>query len=101
LKYLKEDFIKPIVHKDFLDVYHIFNIRHQKRDELRNYLLKNDVKTEIHYPISPNKQKALEGIVEGCFPISEEIHNTTLSLPLSYYHTENDIVKVVETLNKF
>lgn len=101
LKELKDDFIKPSVSSDYFDVYHIFNIRHPKRDELKEYLLENDIKTDIHYPIPPNKQKAMEGIIIGEYPISEEIHRTTLSLPISFGHTEDDIYKVVETINKF
>ena len=46
LKELKSDFIKPLVHPDYFDVYHIFCIRHPKRNELKEYLLKNEVKTE-------------------------------------------------------
>ncbi len=101
LKELKDDFIKPFVHPDFFDVWHIFNVRHSKRDELKEYLLKNGIKTEIHYPIPPHKQKAMQGIIEGEFPISEEIHKTTLSLPISFFHSENDIYKVVEVMNRF
>jgi dTDP-4-amino-4,6-dideoxygalactose transaminase len=102
LKNLKEDFIKPVVHPDYEDVYHIFNIRHPKRDELKNYLLRNEIKTDIHYPVAPNKQKAMEGILDHQpTPIAEEIHQTTLSLPVSYYHTLEDIQKVIEVMNKF
>jgi dTDP-4-amino-4,6-dideoxygalactose transaminase len=101
LKHLKDDFIKPVVDENFYDVYHIFNIRHPKRDKLREYLLKNDILTDIHYPISPHKQNAMKGIIEGNYPISEEIHNTILSLPCSYAHSEDDIYKVVEVMNKF
>lgn len=98
---LKPDFIKPVVDADYFDVYHIFNIRHPKRDELKNYLLKNEIKTDIHYPVAPHKQNAMKGMFTGSYPISEEIHNTTLSLPVSFFHKADDIYKVVETLNKF
>jgi dTDP-4-amino-4,6-dideoxygalactose transaminase len=98
---LKDDFIKPVVNDDFYDVYHIFNVRHSKRDNLKDYLLKNEILTDIHYPVSPHKQKAMQGIIEGDYPISEEIHNTILSLPCSYGHSEDDIYKVVEVMNKF
>ena len=101
LKHLKNNFVKPVVDKNYFDVYHIFNIRHNKRNELKEYLLKNEIKTEIHYPIPPHKQMAMNGIIEGCFPISEEIHETTLSLPISYYHTEDDVCRIVEVMNKF
>jgi dTDP-4-amino-4,6-dideoxygalactose transaminase len=101
LKNLKEDFIKPVCDEDFYDVYHIFSIRHPKRDQLRNFLLRHQIKTEIHYPIPPHKQKAMQEIIKGEFPISEEIHSSTLSLPISYFHTKNDIFQVIDVLNSF
>jgi len=99
---LKSDFIKPVESPDYYDVYHIFNIRHPKRNELKEYLLKNNIKTDIHYPIPPHKQKAMQGILKkGDYPLSEEIHETTLSLPISYGHTSEEICRVVEVMNKF
>ena len=98
---ISNNFVKPLLDSDYFDVYHIYNIRHPNRDELRNYLLEKNIKTEIHYPIPPHKQKAMEGIIEGYYPISEEIHKTTLSLPISYCHTEADIKQIIEVLNKF
>lgn len=99
---IKNDFVKPLVHKDFFDVYHIFNIRHEKRDELKEYLFKNGVKTEIHYPVSPNRQVAMKGILDhfDC-PLSEKIHRTTLSLPVSYCHSEKDVETVIKVLNSY
>ena len=100
---IKNDFIKPVQASDNdYDVFHLFTIRHQKRDQLRQYLLDNQIKTEIHYPVSPNKQKATKEVFgnQSC-PISEEIHVTTLSLPLSYFHTEEDALKVAKVLNNF
>ena len=98
---LKQDYILPVVDKDYFDVYHIFNVRHHQRDLIKSYLLKHEIKTEIHYPIAPHHQKAMKGVLKGNYPISEEIHNTTLSLPISYYHSEDDIQKVIEVLNSF
>ncbi|MCX6239066.1 MAG: DegT/DnrJ/EryC1/StrS family aminotransferase [Bacteroidia bacterium] len=98
---LKKDFICPVVSEDNFDVYHIFNIRHPKRDVLKDYLLKHGIRTEIHYPIPPHKQPAMQGIITGSYPISEEIHHTTLSLPISYGHTEADVYRIVDVLNKF
>lgn len=99
---LKSDFIKPQVHPDHYDVYHIFNIRHPKRDALKDYLLKHEIKTEIHYPVAPNKQKAMIGILDKQqTPIAEEIHQTTLSLPISFFHTKETVEKVVDVMNAF
>lgn len=102
LSHLKDDFVKPAVHDDYYDVYHIFNVRHPKRDKLREHLIKNEILTEVHYPIPPHQQKAMEGVLDKqTFPLSEEIHNTTLSLPISYFHTADNIERVVEVMNKF
>jgi dTDP-4-amino-4,6-dideoxygalactose transaminase len=98
---LKDNFILPLKEEFKKDTFHIFNIRHEKRDELKDFLLKHEIITEIHYPISPNKQKCLLSENLGSFPISEEIHNTTLSLPISYIHNKEEIHRVVEILNKF
>jgi dTDP-4-amino-4,6-dideoxygalactose transaminase len=95
------DFIIPNIHPDFFDVYHIFNIRHKKRDELRQYLLDNGVKTEIHYPVPPHKQKAMKFMNSLNFPVSEEIHSTTLSLPISSFHSVDDVQKVIKIMNDF
>lgn len=99
---LKSDFIKPIVNKDYFDVYHIFSIRHPQRDKLKDYLLNNNIKTEVHYPVAPNKQKAMIGIIDNTkTPIAETIHSTTLSLPISYFHTTDDVARVIDVMNKF
>jgi dTDP-4-amino-4,6-dideoxygalactose transaminase len=99
---LKNEFIKPIVHEDHFDVFHIYNVRHPKRDALKEYLLKNDIKSEVHYPVPPHRQKAMSGVLtKDHFPISEEIHATTLSLPISFCHTESDVNRVIEVMNRF
>lgn len=103
-EYFKEisgEYVTPDIHHDFYDVYHIFNVRHKRRDELKQFLFDNGVKTEIHYPVPPHKQNAMTFMKSLRFPISEKIHQTTLSLPISVFHTGNDVHKVVELLNKF
>lgn len=100
-KGISENFVTPSINPDFFDVYHIFNIRHEKRDELKQYLLDNGVKTEVHYPVPPHLQKAMKSMKSLKFPISEEIHNTTLSLPISSFHTFDDIKTVIKLLNDF
>lgn len=99
---LKDDFIKPVAHPDYEDVYHIYNIRHPKRNALREFLLQNNVKTEIHYPVPPNEQPAMKGILDHFqTPVAKEIHETTLSLPISYFHRESDVAAVIDIMNRF
>ena len=35
------------------------------------------------------------------YPITEEIHNTIISLPISPVMAEDEIIKVVEVINKY
>ena len=65
------------------------------------YLEKKNIMSDIHYPIPPYKQKALKKMFNGSFPISDEIHNTTLSLPISFAHTKKQIYEVTKVMNKF
>ncbi len=99
---LKNDFIKPVVQDGRFDVQHIYPVRHEQRDKLKEYLKENGIGTDIHYPVAPNKQVAMKEVLAGQdTPIAEEIHRTILSLPISFAHTEQDIAKVIETMNKF
>ena len=98
---LSSKFIKPVVDDKFFDVYHIYNIRHNHRNDLKEYLLHNDIQTEIHYPIAPHLQEAYKNNLTGEYPLSEEIHCTTLSLPISYCHTEEDVIRVCRVMNEW
>jgi len=94
------DFVLPLpADPGDTHVFHLFNIRHKKRDALKQYLFENGVMSDIHYPIPPHHQKALSSFAfKASYPISEEIHATTLSLPLSFCHTEQDIKTVCSHL---
>jgi dTDP-4-amino-4,6-dideoxygalactose transaminase len=99
---LKDDFIKPFEQEGFEDVYHIFAVRHQERDRLKAYLVENGIGAEIHYPVPPHRQKALQGLLdENDYPLATEIHATIISLPISYYHQKNDILQVIDVMNRF
>lgn len=82
-------------------VWHLFVIRHPKRNELQEYLTKNDIQTLIHYPIPPNKQLAYQEMNVLDFPITNNIHDTVLSLPLSPVLTEAEVETVIAALNNF
>jgi dTDP-4-amino-4,6-dideoxygalactose transaminase len=97
-----EKLILPVKQKLLKDVYHIYNVRCSNRDELRNFLVGEGIKTEIHYPVSPHLQIGYKSIFQnGSYPVSEEIHNTTLSLPISYIHTAEEISCITNVLNSY
>ena len=99
---LSSRYILPLKDADHYDVYHIFNIRFPQRDRLQKYLQDKGIGTVIHYPVPPQRQKAMAGILDGQeFPIADEIHQTTLSLPCSFCHKEEEIREVIKALNEF
>lgn len=100
-EYLPKWLTLPRCRDDEYDVFHIFGVRYSRRDELRAWLLGQGVKTEIHYPIPPYRQKAMQGILSGKWPVADELHATELSLPISVGHTEDQVRQVCDVLSGF
>lgn len=92
--------VQPVRFSDEFDVFHIFAVRHPRRDVLKQYLLENGIKTEIHYPIAPHRQQAMIGILVGEYPIADEVHATELSLPISVGHQVAEIKQVCACINQ-
>lgn len=94
--------ILPIYPENELEhVWHLFVIRTQNREDLQAYLLKNNIQTIIHYPIPPHKQDCYLSLNHLSFPISEQIHNEVLSLPISQVLTDNEVNEIIKILNKY
>jgi len=82
-------------------VHHIFPILTPRRDELQTYLKENGVGTVIHYPIPPHKQECYKEWNNLSFPVTERIHREELSLPLNQAMTQEEVIYITETINKF
>ena len=95
------DIILPKVSDWDAHVMHLFVIRSSRRDELQQYLADNGVQILIHYPIPPHKQDAYKDWNNSSFPITEKIHKEVLSLPLSPVMSQEELEKVVATVNSF
>ena len=95
--------ILPLVPDYAVPVWHIFGIRCEERDLLDKYLSDAGIGTNKHYPIPIHLQECYKdlGFRRGDFPISEEISNTELSLPMYYGMTDDEISYVIKMLNKF
>lgn len=92
--------ILPSTEDELSHVWHIFAIRSSNRENLKKYLDDNNIQTNIHYPIPPHKQLAYSEFNELSYPITEEIHNSVISLPISPVLTDREVEYVVEVLNK-
>lgn len=86
---------------DEFDVFHIYGVRHPNRDALRTWLLEQGVKTEIHYPTPPHRQKAMNGILSGNWPIADALHTTELSLPISVGHTKEHVYQTCGLIARY
>lgn len=91
--------VTPIVKDWAQHVFHIFTIRTERRDELQKYLNGNGIQTIIHYPIPPHKQECYKEWNDLSFPITEQIHNQELSLPMSPVMAQNEVETVVKMIN--
>ncbi len=92
----------PIYPQDAAEhVWHLFVIRTKDRSKLQSYLTENGVQTLIHYPIPPHKQLAYKEYNHFSFPITEQIHEEVLSLPISPVLTDNEVQLVIDSINSY
>lgn len=102
LENIKNDnIILPTVREQDNHVWHLFVIRTTKRDELQKYLLDNGIQTLIHYPLPPHKQNGYKEWNNESYPISEQIHDEVISLPISGVQGSEDTIKIVQAINDF
>ncbi len=84
-------------------VYHIYVIRAQKRDELTRFLVSKGIDAKVHYPIPMHLQPAAAkyGYKKGDFPVAEKICDSVLSLPVHEFISEEHIDYVASTVKAF
>ncbi|MEH6932623.1 DegT/DnrJ/EryC1/StrS family aminotransferase [Bacillus sp. JJ783] len=82
-------------------VWHLFVVKTGKRADLQQFLQENGVQTMIHYPIPPHKQEAYQEWSNLSYPITENIHEQVLSLPISPVISMEEVEKVVEKINQY
>lgn len=91
----------PEVSKDH--VFHKYVILSQKRNELKAYLKKNKIESMIHYSNLLSENKYLKKYVKKkqTFKVAKYVSKKALSLPIHPFLKENEIKKIVETINSF
>jgi dTDP-4-amino-4,6-dideoxygalactose transaminase len=84
-------------------VWHLYVVRHPRRDALREHLERAGVGTIIHYPTPPHRQAAYAelGLADGTFPITEAMAREVLSLPMGPHVTEEQADHVVAAVASF
>ncbi|HUS50744.1 MAG TPA: DegT/DnrJ/EryC1/StrS family aminotransferase [Candidatus Paceibacterota bacterium] len=84
-------------------IYHLYVIKIKEREKLAEYLKSKEIDTGMHYPIPIPLQEAYSylGYKLGDFPITEQVVNEILSLPIYPELTEEQITYVVEKIKEF
>lgn len=92
-------------------VFHIFPVHSPERDRLQSHFSNMGIETLIHYPIPPHRQKCYEGKNILRLPLgadgmpdlhlTERLHLTELSLPLSQVLTDEEASRIIEAANSF
>jgi dTDP-4-amino-4,6-dideoxygalactose transaminase len=84
-------------------VYHLYVVRHPKREELKKHLEANGVGCALHYPLPLHLQKcyASLGYKEGSFPVAEKAARECLSLPIYPEMTDAQVQRVAEVIKDF
>lgn len=82
-------------------VWHLFVIRTKERNKFIKYMLDNNIETSIHYPISPHHQKSMIKYNRISLPISEKIHSSVVSIPISPVLEQWEIDKIIDVINKY
>ncbi|MCX7121809.1 MAG: DegT/DnrJ/EryC1/StrS family aminotransferase, partial [Gammaproteobacteria bacterium] len=97
------EIIIPNRESDIKQVYHLYSIRCEQRDSLKNYLIKNGVDAKIHYPVPMHLQSAAKafGYQKGDFPVTEMICAQTLSLPVHEFITKENLDCMIDLIKKF
>ena len=83
------------------NVWHVFPVRTERRDAFQSYLAEKGIQTVIHYPIPPHRQPAYTEWHDLSLPVTEKIHETIISLPISPVMAEDEISGVIAAVNRF
>lgn len=81
-------------------VWHLYVIRSEQRDALRDHLESRGISTAIHYPLPPHRQLCYQ-TPNRSLPVAEMLANEVLSLPMSPTLSTEDIERVCAAVRSF
>ena len=84
-------------------VWHLYVVRHPRRDELKQHLGANGIGCALHYPLPLHLQKAYAylGHEPGDFPVAEKAARECLSLPIYPELTDAQLQRVARAVKDF
>lgn len=93
----------PARRKNVRQVYHVYILQAENRDNLVKYLIENSIEAKIHYPVPLHLQPAAKklGYKKGNFPVTENQAEHIFSLPNNEYLTDSQLEYVSGKIHKF
>lgn len=82
-------------------VFHLFVVQVADRQGFISYLESNGIQSLIHYPVPFHKQAAYLEYRDLSLPITEKIHETILSIPISPVLDDSDVQTIVKVINAY
>ena len=84
-------------------VYHLFIVRSDRRDALREHLAQHDVATAVHYPFPIHRTGAYAdlGLGAGSLPVAERLSEQICTLPLFPTMSDDEVAQVVAAVSSF
>jgi dTDP-4-amino-4,6-dideoxygalactose transaminase len=103
LKSLEGFVVTPPRKNNFREVYQIYAVRVQRRNELVSFLTSRDIECKIHYPVPLHLQQAALslGYSRGDFPECEIQADEIITLPAHHYISEQQINYMVDCISDF
>ena len=71
------------------------------REDFITYLQNKEIGYLIHYPVPPHRQQALLSYKHLSLPVTESIHNSVVSIPISPVMTDDEVQHVINALNNY
>ena len=94
----------PVLKDGCKHVYHQYTIKIKdgKRDELSDYLIENGIGNGIYYPIPLYNQVLYKELgYDQALPVTDEIVEEVLSLPIHAKLTQEDLDYIIKTIKEF
>lgn len=93
----------PVVRANTTHTFHIYAIRTQQRNELKEFLASHGVETMIHYPKGLPFTEAYSFLHHSLtdFPVTAQLQDQLLSLPIYPELTEDSLTYIAEKIRLF
>ena len=93
----------PIRNPEIREVFHLYMLKAERRDELQSYLISQDIDAKVHYPIPMHLQEAAKkyNYSEGDFPKCESACKSVISFPVHEFITKEHLDKIVYHVKSF